>query len=641
MQFKHPELLYALFLLLIPIIVHLFQLRKFQKVAFTNVAFLKEAIIQTRKSSQIKKWLTLIIRLCLLATIILAFAQPFTSKTNAFKTKNETVIYLDNSFSMQAKGNQGELLKRAIQDIINNVPNEMDITLVTNDHVYKNTSINTLKNDLLQLEYSSNSLTTQAALLKSYGLFSKKQDHFRNLIFISDFQNDNSVLNFEKDSLTNFHLVKLLPINTNNVSIDSVSISEKTATNLELKVILKNNGEFIDNLPISLFNDNNLIAKTSVSIEKEASTFFSLPTNKIINGKLVINDAHLQFDNTFFFNINNTSKINVLTINNATDAFLKRIYTQDEFNYESYALNQLNYNILESQNLIILNELQSIPNALITALKQFTDQDGTLIIIPSKDITKSSYNILLSNYQSTFNTLVESEKRITTINYSHPLYNNGVFEKRVSNFQYPKVNTYYDITSNQSASVLKYEDNKPFLFKRQNAFVFTSSLSDNNSNFKNSPLIVPTLYNIGVNSFKIPKLYYTIGDNNTYSVKTQLQQDEVLSITNNTINIIPEQRYFNNKVVIKTSETPSVSNIYSLKNKDNIIENVSYNYNRDDSILIYKDLSNLNNTTVSNSINDVFDSIKSDTKVNALWKWFVIFALVLLIIEMLILKYFK
>ena len=52
MQFKHPELLYALLLLVIPIIVHLFQLRRFQKEAFTNVKFLKEIILQTRKSSQ-------------------------------------------------------------------------------------------------------------------------------------------------------------------------------------------------------------------------------------------------------------------------------------------------------------------------------------------------------------------------------------------------------------------------------------------------------------------------------------------------------------------------------------------------------------------------------------------------------------
>ena len=130
MQFKHPELLYGLFLLLIPIIIHLFQLHKFQKVAFTNVAFLKEATLQTRKSSRIKKWLILITRLLLLAALVFAFAQPFTSKSNSFKTKKETVIYLDNSFSMQAKGNQGELLKRAVQDIMTNVPEDENISII-------------------------------------------------------------------------------------------------------------------------------------------------------------------------------------------------------------------------------------------------------------------------------------------------------------------------------------------------------------------------------------------------------------------------------------------------------------------------------------------------------------------------------
>ena len=86
MQFKHPELLYALFALLIPIIVHLFQLRKFQKEAFTNVAFLKEVTLQTRNSSVIKKWLTLLTRLLILAALILAFAQPYTSKKNSLNT---------------------------------------------------------------------------------------------------------------------------------------------------------------------------------------------------------------------------------------------------------------------------------------------------------------------------------------------------------------------------------------------------------------------------------------------------------------------------------------------------------------------------------------------------------------------------
>ena len=63
MQFKNPELLFAFLLLVIPIIVHLFQLRKFQKTPFTNLKFLKEVTLQTRKSSQLKKWLVLLTRL--------------------------------------------------------------------------------------------------------------------------------------------------------------------------------------------------------------------------------------------------------------------------------------------------------------------------------------------------------------------------------------------------------------------------------------------------------------------------------------------------------------------------------------------------------------------------------------------------
>jgi len=641
MQFKHPELLYALFLLLIPIIVHLFQLRKFQKVPFTNVAFLKEATMQTRKSSQIKKWLILFTRLFLLAAIVFAFAQPFTSKNNTFKTEKETIIYLDNSFSMQAKGNQGELLKRAIQDIISNVPEDDIVSIIINDNIFKNTTIKSIKNELLQLGYSSNIISNQAALLKSKTLFSKQKNSLKNLVFISDFQEDGTNLQIQKDTLTNYLFVKLNPVNTNNISIDSAYISEKTATNIELKVILKSNGSPIENLPVSLFNNDNLIAKTSVTINKEANATFLLPSNNLINGKIVIEDANLQFDNTLYFNINNTTKVNVLSINATDDSFLKRIYTEDEFNYMSTIENQLNYNLLESQNLIILNELNTIPSALSVALNQFTEQGGVLIVIPSKSITQSSYNALLLNYKSTFKDLVETQKSVTTINYAHPLYNNGVFEKQISNFQYPKVNNYYNIISNTSSAILKYEDGKPFLFQNNQAFVFTSALNTDNSSFKNSPLIVPTLYNIGKYSLNIPELYYTIGKNNTFNVRTQLQQDDILSLTNGAINIIPEQRYFNNKVVIRTFETPDVVTTYSIKNKNETIKNVSYNYNRDESDLVYKDLSNLKGITQSNSITDVFDTIKSDTKVNALWKWFVIFALILLIIEMVILKYFK
>lgn len=641
MQFKHPELLYALFLLLIPIIVHLFQLRKFQKEAFTNVAFLKEITLQTRKSSQLKKWLTLLTRLLLLACIILAFAQPFTSKTTAIKSTNETVIYLDNSFSMQAKGNKGPLLKRAIQDIITNVPENQTFSLLTNDNTYKNTTIKAIKNDLLQLDYSAKALSYEAALLKAKTLFSKDKSSLKHIVFISDFQQQATGFNPPTDSLTNLLAVQLKPVNSNNVSIDSAYISNTTASNFELTVQLKHTGTPIDNLPISLYNNELLIAKTSVAIHGNAETTFSLPTNTIINGRISIDDANLQYDNELFFNINEVEKINVLSINEENDSFLKRIYTEDEFRYTSTTADQINFNDLERQNLIVLNELKTIPSTLASAIKTFTEQGGYITIIPSNDIIISSYNDLLAHFNSPIGSLVSSEKHVTTINYSHPLYSNGVFEKEVTNFQYPQIQGFYKISAQTSASILEFEDQTPFLLQSKNAYIFTAALNSSNSNFKNSPLIVPTLYNMAKNSFKVPDIYYTIGRDNNFNVNVQLNQDDILSLSNTTLNIIPKQHYFNNKVLINTMEDPAISGIYTIKNKNENLQNVSYNYNRMDSELTYQDLSNINNLILTDSVTDGFDIIKSDTNMNALWKWFAIFALVLLIIEMLILKYFK
>ena len=641
MQFKHPELLYGLFLLLIPIIVHLFQLRKFQKEAFTNVAFLKQITLQTRKSAQIKKWLTLFTRMGILAAIVIAFAQPFTSKNKTFNTKTETVIFLDNSFSMQAKGDKGELLKRAVSDIISNVPEAENISLITNDNAFRQTTVKTITNDLLQLNYSTNQLPYDAAVLKSKKYFSKNQNTIKNLVFVSDFQQKE--LNFNtNNNETNLSLVQLKPVSKANISIDSLYISKRTSSNIELTISLKNTGNTIENLPVSLYNNGSLLTKTSIKIADRATTIFTLPANESVNGKVTIDDTNLQFDNTLFFNINNNSKINVLSINEANDTFLKSIYSGTEFNYNATAFNQLNYSAIANQNLIVLNELNQIPSSLVTALKGFTNNGGVLVVIPSNNINIQEYNNLLSNYNfAPFTKQSETEKRLTNINYSHPLYSDGVFEKQVSNFQYPKINSYYLQNLSNAKAVLQFEDGKPFLSENNNTFVFTAALNKNNSSFQDINLIVPTFYNISKRSLKLANLYYTIGKENTFDIVTDLQQDAVLTLVSESSKVIPQQQYFNNKVAITTIDIPEKSGIYNIKNKAEIIENVSYNYNRDESILVYQNFSNLDNVTISNSISDAFNTIKNDTKVNELWKWFVILALILLIIEMLILKFFK
>jgi len=102
MYFKHPLVLAALIFLAIPIIVHLFKLQKFTKTPFTNVKFLKNIILKNRKSSKLKKLLVLLSRILFLLFLIMAFAQPYLGKKNITQ-KTNFIIYLDNSYSLQAK----------------------------------------------------------------------------------------------------------------------------------------------------------------------------------------------------------------------------------------------------------------------------------------------------------------------------------------------------------------------------------------------------------------------------------------------------------------------------------------------------------------------------------------------------------
>lgn len=641
MQFKHPELLYALFLLIVPILIHLFQLRRFQKVQFTNVKFLKAVKLQTRKSSQLKKWLTLLTRMLLLAFAIIAFAQPFIPNTEDFNEAQETVVYLDNSYSMQATGKNGSLLNEAIQDMINNFPEDEKISLFTNTQTFRNTSLKALKNDLIQLEHSPTQLNYDALFIKGKQLFSKDLASKKNLVLVSDFQQKGNPITFETDSTINLSLVQPKSTLVSNVSIDSVYVANSNAETLDLNVKLSNQGEAIENITVSLFNDDVLLAKNAVDISDNSEATFSVSNNAVINGKLVIEDAGLQYDNSFYFNINSKPKIKVLAINEiADDSFLKRIYTDDEFEYNSFKESSLNFNLIPDQNLIVLNELESISDALRTALISFKNDGGYILTIPSNTINLNTYNQLFKNLRfSQFLALNNQQKRITSINYNHPLLANAFYSK-VSNFQYPKVESSYSFSSNAS-SVLSYEDGNAFLVGNKGTYSFSSALNDENSNFKNSPLIVPVLYNVGKQSLKLPQLYYSIGQSNSIAINAVLGQDDILMLGYAENSIIPLQKTYSKTVVLETQEYPENAGIYEVKNKSEVIQNLSFNFNREESNLNYLDIENIANTSVNDRLATTINDIKSSSTINALWKWFVIFALVFLIIEILLLKYLK
>ena len=644
MQFKHPELLYLLFLLLIPIFIHLFQLRRFQKVAFTNVAFLKKVTLQTRKSSQLKKWLTLLMRLLALACIILAFAQPFSASKTALNTEKETVLYIDNSFSMQAKGSEGPLLQRTLQQLYSQDFDANSINWFTNNISKKDASIQDFKNEILAVPYSQNQLSLKNVLLKANLLFSEINTAEKRLILVSDFQGNGSFPDI--NPTINTAIVHLKGKDVSNVSIDSAYVLKKNSSTLKLKVVVSAQGSIPENIPISLFNNDQLISKTAVNFPKESSenktstVTFDINNITEFNGKLSLNDPNLQFDNTLYFTLNKNPKIKVLALNGGDSNYLQRIFNPEEFFYTQQNSESFNYSDFENQHIIILNELLDIPESLPIALKSFSENGGSIIVIPSNNIKIEDYNLLLNKLAiGSFSELINQEKKVTQIVFEHPIYKN-VFEKKVVNFQYPKVNYFYAINSS-SPAILRFEDGKPFVIQNKNTYLFTAAINNKNSNFKSSPLIVPTINNMATHSLQNPKIYFEIGKLNHFSIPVQLGQDEIVTIKDSISSFIPLQQSKANQVTITTENTPSVSGVYTIYKDIEALGNISFNYNRNESILHYSNPENWKGVEVYDSINELFDTISKENTINNYWKWFVIFTLLFLIVEMMILKFLK
>ena len=653
MQFKHPEILYTLFALLIPVLIHLFQLQRFTKTPFTNVSFLKEIELQTRKSSRLKKWLILVARLLAFTAIIIAFAQPYFFKNDTLKSWS-TVIYLDNSLSMQAEGERGELLKRAIQDLVVNIPNNGDYSLLTNDQVFIDLTKESLIDQLKNIEYTSQKFDLNSILLKGQQILGNYVDSYQKFLLISDFQQGDSaekVYSIE-DNLANqkikFDYIQLISKIESNVAIDSVYLSESKLDSRTIAVSLKNQGKRVENLILSALQNQIIVAKITVNISANdiKEVLLRIPNNVTnISLKLDYQDR-FDFDNTHFISFKKNDKINVLLLTEE-NTYLERIYTNDEFSLSKKQLTEIGFDLIDMQNLVLVEGLNNISVALQNKFVDFVEKGGSLVLIPTKKDQ-------IENINSIFNTLnlgllkdkIQDSILVTKIHFSHPILQN-VFEKEVRNFQYPKANIYFEGIYKDEQPILTFENQEAFItqFRKKNGSIFwiASPLDIGSSNFTNAPLIVPVFYNIGKQSVKQTQLSYRVSIENQIVVPFEIQQDAVLHISNPESDFIPRQKIQPKKVILYTDEQPHNAGFYEVMYKNNSIHNLAYNYIKDESNLLFLDMHKLTEINASiqsfNSIENALSALSEEQNSIAYFKWFVMLALLFLFIEILLLKF--
>ncbi|MGZ3920234.1 MAG: BatA domain-containing protein, partial [Bacteroidia bacterium] len=230
MMFVYPTFLWALLAIAIPIIIHLFNFRRYKKVYFTNVKFLKELRHESKSKSRLKEILILAARCLAIASLVIAFCQPVavTKNTKLNPGANAISIYIDNSFSMENVQKQGPLLSIAqlrAKDIVKAYGNADKFQLITNDFEGKHQRFYT-KDDILNaieevkispsVRQLSSVIKRQNEFLQSSGAPNKK------IYAVSDAQR--STFDFEtlkNDTTIKISLVPLSANQVNNVYVDS------------------------------------------------------------------------------------------------------------------------------------------------------------------------------------------------------------------------------------------------------------------------------------------------------------------------------------------------------------------------------------------------------------------------------------
>jgi len=684
MSFLFPNILWGLLAVTIPVIIHLFNFRKFRKIYFTNVRFLEELKQQTRKQSRLRHLLVMIARILAIAALVLAFAQPYIPKVkNAARPDaiSQVNVYIDNSFSMEALATNGPLLEAAkvkAREIAAAYRSSDLFMLTTNDFEGRHQrwlSKEEFTQMIDEIQIAPAVRTVSEVTDRQYESFSDAPGQAKVCYLISDFQL--SISDFEKvkpDSLVSVWLIPLQASRTENLYIDSCwFVSPVYQLNQGVKLvarIVNDSQTNYEKVPLKLMVNGNQKALASFDIQPGTFHDVELPftnyENGIQSGTLEISDYPVIFDDQMFLTYNVAGSIPVLAINGQDESpYLNSLFGKDSaFQFVNNSYKNIDYNRLLDYNMVIINELNELSSGLIQELTAYLENGGTLLIIPSPKGDMASQREFLSSVGSNYYlNFVTEDTRVSSLDLNNPVFAD-VFEKTATgdrtldNTDLPVVKAYYEISRQLQSSqmvIMSMLNGKAFLTHESagkgQIYLLAVPLEEQYSNFARHAVFVPALYRIALLSAASDPLYYIIGrDNKIELSNTFLKGDNTLKIASASgdFEFIPGLQNVNKKLNIRIYNQIRKAGHYKLLKNNEILKGLSFNYNRKESEMKFAGRTelqdfisrySLSNTRILADIGKpLSDAIKDMNQGTRLWKLFIILALVFLGIEIILLR---
>ncbi|MBD1392334.1 BatA domain-containing protein [Mucilaginibacter glaciei] len=671
MHFLYPAFLFALLTLVIPIVVHLFNFRRYKKVMFSNVQFLKEVQEQQASRRNVKERLILASRLLALLFLVLAFARPFIPRQNEANVGKQQAIsiFIDNSYSMQTLNREGSLLDEAKQkarQIAAAYSINDRFQLLTQDFEGKHQRLLSRDefNDAVDaVNISPQSRQLSQIIARQQSLLKLQPGVTGKSYIISDFQTNIKGNSKNTDSVL-VSLVKLTANSLPNVAVDSVwllNATHRPGESEKLVVRLRNYADkAAEKIPLKLLINGVQKAIGSFTVKARSAQTDTLTFSGLQagwqRGTIELQDNPVIFDNSFYFSFNISKQLPVLLIDGGTpNKYLSAVFATDAFfTTRRVQDGSVDYAGLNNYPVIVLSDIKSISAGLAQQLKTYVSKGGTLMVFPASDAELATYRGLLQPLGAAYpEKLITEATKVSAINLQSPVFKN-TFEAFPQNPDLPLVKKYYTLaSSSRQGNYLMRLQTGQSIWEGYNSgkgkvYLSAVPLDESFSNLPVHALFVPIMFRVAILSGHDQPLFYTLGNNQPVeTVAVQSTDKQLLKMVKGPQAIIPDVQQQEGSTMLYLPDQLRETGLYELKKQDSLAAVIAFNDNRSESDLSYLTDAQLRDLPVqkANVLNgDKLNTTNIGGTANSglqLWKLCIILALLFLVAETLLIRFYK
>jgi hypothetical protein len=537
MSFANPAFLWALSALAIPVLIHLFQLRRFKRIDFPNVHLLAEVTQQTRARRKVQHWLVLFSRMLALACLVLAFARPFLPGGTAAAGEQVVSIHVDDSHSMDALGSDGRALdaaRTAARSIITQGSPSTRYQILTGRFQGREQLLvdrDEALESASRVSTGPNTRPLSQVMARQREALHAGKAPVKRAYLITDLQRTiTDVEAWTTDSAVEHVIVPIPTQDAVNLSIDSAWFQgpvRRVGQRESLTVRISNRGgQDLVNVPLRLTVNGEQRAMTTFSIAGggtiDSSLHFISGTTGNQWGTIELDDAPVSFDDRLHIAYRVQESIRVLLIGGAdrtSDADIERVFTASGTNTDSthrfihMDLRTVDRSKLKGQDLIVLNALPEVSSGLVQDLDEALRAGSSLAIFPPRDGTANGYRELLA--RGGMNATPDGDtalRKVDRIDLDKPFYRD-IFSNMPRNVDLPQGRERWELRTAPGTDVLlRMQDGRPFLVSRMvergSLFVCAAPLAERSGNFTRHGLFAATLLRMAELSRPSPPLYH-------------------------------------------------------------------------------------------------------------------------------------